>query len=360
MNTRLAYEFRKKILKEKIVRFFKYRYIITKETIEKINFTLILSLTSTLLITAVTSTLYYNFSKNSEPTAIPHAEELQYWGQIGDFIGGVLNPLLSFLALMAVLHTIKIQRHELKEAREEAKLANTIQNKQTEVFERQNFESVLFRLFDVHNKITDRILNTKKYSDSAFQKLLSSFKSELAELDNAEQPTINSGPSTSYFIWRQNEIDKIAKAAGATLSKQNQETLSHYFRNIYQILKIIDEQQFSGENTTTRIRDEYTFKRRYSSMFRALLTGDELKIIVVNCYTNNGSGLKKYIEKYSILKHLETYDFLDDRKMALDFFNEMAFLDSENISDAHISRFDFNKQRGTLSRTSRVFGIANE
>jgi hypothetical protein len=41
------------------------------------------------------------------------------WGQLGDFIGGVTNPLLSFLALIALLTTVKLQSDQLDAAREE-------------------------------------------------------------------------------------------------------------------------------------------------------------------------------------------------------------------------------------------------
>ncbi|WP_409289817.1 hypothetical protein [Pseudomonas sp. KCJK8927] len=32
----------------------------------------------------------------------------QYWGQLGDFFGGVLNPILSFLALVAVATSLSV------------------------------------------------------------------------------------------------------------------------------------------------------------------------------------------------------------------------------------------------------------
>ncbi|WP_083659436.1 putative phage abortive infection protein [Pseudomonas sp. PA1(2017)] len=350
MSNRLAYQFRKKLLKERLSRFFKYKILTIKESLSKINFTLTTSLVSAVLITAVCATFYYNFFLSDEPLPIPHKENLEYWGQIGDFIGGILNPLLSFLALMAVLHTIKTQRNELKEAREEAKLANTIQNKQTDVFERQNFESALFRLFDVHSKITDRILNTKK-SENTFQSLAWNFNYHLEQLDQKRTQEIESGDSTRFFIWRYNEFDKISEAAETSLSEQTKDALSHYFRNIYQILKMIDEHQYNAINTSNKLRDEYSFKRRYSSMFRALLTGEELTVIAINCFTQQGTGLKKYIEKYSILKHIDKHDSLKERPLALEFFNEIAFMDSEKISNAQIIRYNFNKD---INRATKI------
>jgi fumarate reductase subunit C len=33
----------------------------------------------------------------------------EHWGQFGDFIGGVANPIMSFLALIAILLTVILQ-----------------------------------------------------------------------------------------------------------------------------------------------------------------------------------------------------------------------------------------------------------
>lgn len=42
---------------------------------------------------------FYNFQGNLAPNH-------DAWGQFGDFIGGVLNPTFSFLALIVLLSTI--------------------------------------------------------------------------------------------------------------------------------------------------------------------------------------------------------------------------------------------------------------
>jgi len=49
------------------------------------------------------------------------------WGQFGDYFGGILNPTFSFLALIALLCTLYVQRYELKNARGEFNLSSEIQ-----------------------------------------------------------------------------------------------------------------------------------------------------------------------------------------------------------------------------------------
>lgn len=41
------------------------------------------------------------------------ASQLQYFGQVGDFFGGMLNPILAFASFMALLYTIQIQSKQL-------------------------------------------------------------------------------------------------------------------------------------------------------------------------------------------------------------------------------------------------------
>jgi hypothetical protein len=57
-------------------------------------------------VLVVAATYWWNF-----PTAIPL--DNAKWGQFGDFFGGTLNPLLSFLGLIALLATLWVQNTEL-------------------------------------------------------------------------------------------------------------------------------------------------------------------------------------------------------------------------------------------------------
>ena len=43
------------------------------------------------------------------------------WGDFGDFIGGTLSPILTFVSIIALVHTIELQRQQLQIARKELK-----------------------------------------------------------------------------------------------------------------------------------------------------------------------------------------------------------------------------------------------
>jgi len=70
-----------------------------------------------LIITAVT-VYFLNFNG---PMSNKHEE----WGTFGDFLGGVLNPALSFLALIALLLTLSLQNRQAEISVKELQLSRT-------------------------------------------------------------------------------------------------------------------------------------------------------------------------------------------------------------------------------------------
>jgi len=62
-------------------------------------------------------------------------------GQIGDFIGGLTNPVLSFLALLVLLRTTSIQTRE-------ARKTTMFMAKQQEILEREKFEGTFFKILE--------------------------------------------------------------------------------------------------------------------------------------------------------------------------------------------------------------------
>jgi hypothetical protein len=51
------------------------------------------------------------------------SKKQEVWGQFGDFIGGTVNPILSFLSLLALVFTVVLQTRQLENSRTE--LANS-------------------------------------------------------------------------------------------------------------------------------------------------------------------------------------------------------------------------------------------
>lgn len=82
--------------------------------------------------------------------------------------------------------------------------------------------------------------------------------------------------------------------------KSMQTDFGHYFRNLYRIIKFVDENKFV-ENDTENFKIQY----QYTSMVRAQLSDYELLWLFYNCLNANGvEKFKPYIEKFCLFKNL--------------------------------------------------------
>ena len=52
------------------------------------------------------------------------------WGQLGDYVGGVLNPLIAFLAFYWLTKSVLLQRQELQETKDALKASAESQRQQ--------------------------------------------------------------------------------------------------------------------------------------------------------------------------------------------------------------------------------------
>lgn len=106
----------------------------------------------------------YLYSKTGLGFEISTAGDM---GAIGDFFGGLLNPIFALIGLFALLATIKIQskalnvsseelinsRKELALTRREIGKATKAQEEQSSSLKLQNFENTFFKMIDVYNSI---------------------------------------------------------------------------------------------------------------------------------------------------------------------------------------------------------------
>jgi hypothetical protein len=259
---------------------------------------------------------------------IRNHDSAQYWGQIGDFIGGVLNPLLSFCALVAVLYNVSLQREELSLARKDAKEAQLIQVKQSSIFETQNFESVFFRLLDVHSRLASSAKvgseSTSKFGSDAFSfAVLRYFPTDFLTIE---------------IFSKEEKLEILGEGCRKFLEEHNG-SFGHYFRNIYQIMKYIDGLGRSSMSTggkamvgmeVRRTLRLYRKQRDYANMLRAQLSRDEVACLFMNCLTPQGYGLKYYVEKYSLLKTLDL-SMICENKDIKDLYSHLAYADFEEM-----------------------------
>lgn len=63
---------------------------------------------------------------------LPAAADPDKWGTFGDFFGGLMNPIVAFAAFYWLTQSVKLQKRELAETRQELELAATAQQQLVE------------------------------------------------------------------------------------------------------------------------------------------------------------------------------------------------------------------------------------
>jgi hypothetical protein len=240
---------------------------------------------------------YFHFNVDSN-------SDQQNWGTFGDYIGGTLNPILSFLSLMALLGTIvlqskelKLTRKELKQTRQELsrsakaqKATKEILDKQSETLERQQFESTFFSLLDQHNKMLENLNKPRGNGQQNFGTNLDLIK------NYAFNPHIPDLGTAKLALEQQNAV------------------CGHYFRVLYQLLKfiainapgsVIDE-AFKEDDIQSSVVTPN--EKMYSNIVRSFLGYDITQLLAINCFcANSNDSYWKYkllIERYGFFEHM--------------------------------------------------------
>lgn len=263
--------------------------------------------------------LYIAYFKNLSVT-----NDSATWGTFGDYLGGTLNPIISFLALIGLLYTIHQQaqemqatREELKQAAEQQRQQVEQQSRQSEIFNLQQFESTFFSLLEQHNKIVETLVKNidgiNKYNPAHDNK--DSFINEIYEKYSK--------------IYQSNVCDNQIKINLyiANNIQQNLE-LKRYFIVLFQILKLIslnlskdtygntnnkisiEDYLSDDEKSREKISNSYINPQEkiYSNILRSFIPNEILKLIALNCLSLNSKTFNNFqglLNRYNFLEHLQ-------------------------------------------------------
>ncbi len=236
---------------------------------------------------------YFYFSEQNLIKISKNAAEL---GQMGDFFGGTLNPILAFLSFCLLMITIKFQSKELKSSTEELKKSSKALKKQSKSLKVQNFETTFFNLINLHNKLVDNF-SFEKVTFGYIQKTLKDNK----ESNFNDKPIFYKEEAFKILC---KDIEEESKTDALYFTKFNevyneyyikkQNIVNKYFENIHQIFKFISNSKFNKNE-----------KKKYSDIFRVQFSQDELKLLFYHCINSKARNtLKPYIEKFSFFEFL--------------------------------------------------------
>lgn len=276
--------------------------------------------------------LVFMFSKTSLKFTISSVGDM---GAIGDFFGGILNPIFALIGLFALLVTIKIQSKSLKisaneliNSRKELELTRTELNKsaiaqqeQSNSLKQQNFENTFFKLISLHNdtiniilleqlpkpqegysnppyKILGERLHIKNNADCKGRKAVSQLAQILKSyLDQKKGEDINETYSNFY--------------------KEYSEIVGNYFNSIHQVLKFIQDNKKTGN-----IKETET----YSELFNSQFLPSELELLFFHCSLSMNMQVdltRKYIEDFSFFEKL--YENENMKKEMITQYDRKAF-----------------------------------
>lgn len=144
------------------------------------------------------------------------------WGQFGDYVGGVLNPIFGLLTLFAVLAALHVQSEELTEAR----AALTTQSDRAEV---QSFELGLFSQIDIHhsNLQSIQLLDGKNKYESRgvfkvlYARLKESYVAEQSMQDSPDDFAMLKAAYTRFYKTNEQYIDFYLKYASQLVAYVN-------------------------------------------------------------------------------------------------------------------------------------------
>lgn len=318
-------------------------------------------------LTAITALGLYAFK-----FGFGFASKISDWGAVGDFFGGILNPTFALLSLILIAYTLMQNKKALEqsekaiqqgtEAIEQNEKALQVSNKELELTRNelansskaleeqasllavQSFETTFFNMLDLHNKLLSNIfygdgksyeiikdqLDITFYEDGSFygedkiHKGLDSIERLLIAIKSAFEYGKNQ--ATVLFIFN-------------TMYKYENKAFGGYFRNLYQILKLI-------KNSFPDIG----IQKKYSNILRAQLSNQELSLLILNClcpHVDNGE-FSKLVIHFELLEHLDiTYNLGDDNIATFTINNPTLYLTSNEI-DQYLSK----DSRGKLTKSA--------
>lgn len=228
-------------------------------------------------------------------------------GTFGDMFGSI-NALFSGLALAGIILTILMQRQELQLQRDELKETRNEFITQNETLKVQRFENTFFNLLNLHHQIVNSI-DYSYYKTKEKTRGMGGLRFGEVKPEDKERVEIK---GRDFF---KHHFDGLSGVIKETPEKYEelylkyyhvlQTDLGHYFRNLYRIIKFVDQTDFSYQKDAIDDKQQFQLKYQYTSMIRAQLSDYELLWIFYNGICEYGEEkFKPLIEKYSLLKNI--------------------------------------------------------
>ena len=193
------------------------------------------------------------------------------YGEWGDFIGGLLNPILTFLTFMGLLLTIILQQKELRATRDELQRSANALDSQLDALKKQNFESTFFSFAHLLQAIVDS-----------------------TDIHGAKGKVSKGRDAFRYYYdsLRSASAPNDAIEAYENVFKKHRNDLAPYFRVLANIFDFLDKSDVNN-------------KELYSKLIRDQLSESEATLLALHgLYLSSESDIKEMINKHGLLKNI--------------------------------------------------------
>ena len=195
------------------------------------------------------------------------------WGEFGDYVGGVLGPVFSFLALVVLIYTLTIQTRQF-----------SLQNFERGFFELVRFHHDIVSDLEVKSVLPERDVRGRDCFGIFNQELFNRLLDHYAAAKEEDRETL-----------------KCVHRAYSNFRESYRHEVDHYFRHLYHILKFVDY-------------SDVDYKRKYTRILRAQLSADELLLLFYSSLHPVGAKSLDYLAKYAMLHNLDK-DTLYNREL---------------------------------------------
>ena len=232
------------------------------------------------LVFALSAVIFYSATFSH----LPHNQDPDAWGTFGDFLGGLLNPVVSTLTLFVAIQVWQLQKIELKATQQALQeLAKTA--------EQQRGEQRFFDLLNLYLKTLDSITFAVPQHSPLKGQLPDRLESGRRALD-AWYDKHAKGLTPFAIEHTVNEIDLLTRHWKSLFLS---DFVPSYMRVVFRLLS-------DAEHLFEVEEDRY----RYMKLFRAQLSPTELNLLGLNLWVSEtGKKMRGVANEYGLLKHMQ-------------------------------------------------------
>lgn len=276
-----------------------------------------------ILVILVPISYWFNFRTNSI------ASDVSSWGAFGDFIGGIVNPILGFFSFMALLITLDLQRKQLNKTEEQLGL-----NRQELKLTREELQKAADAQVD-SAKVMSEQLKTQALQqfENLFFALINQLQNRIEHLE--EREIIQHLHSQIYL-----------KQLGNNAYKSLIESI---YCIIHNILENYDEDSSNDKLNNLK------FQNKYMKILKSLITVEVMHFLIRDASdivnTQEYETKKGIINKFGMLSKI-SFD-VDNYRMkfwlmrsAYSLFDSDAFVKNSeylNLKDSKINSFFYSR-----------------